>query len=92
MLEFQPRERAYLSGIRALSQDQDDNEVFVGMTVAESIWYANYVAQSYKGDVARGDEAEAHYLALHDQHEQARRAVLASESVWQSFDTAAQSS
>ena len=41
MLEFQPRERAYLSSIRALSQDQDDNVVFVGMTLAESVWYAN---------------------------------------------------
>ena len=92
MLEFQPRERAYLSGIRALSHDQDDNEVFVGLSLTESIWYANYVEQSYKGDVVRGDEAEARYLALHDQHEQARRAVLAAESLLQSFDTPAQSS
>ncbi len=90
MLEFQPRERAYLAEIRALSQDQDDNVVFVGLTVDESVWYANYVEQSYKGDVARGDEAEARYLALHDQHEEARRTVLASESLMQSLSTAAQ--
>lgn len=90
MLEFQPRERAYLSGIRALSQDQDDNVVFVGMTAAESVWYANYLEESYKGTVERGDEAEARYLALHDQHEEARRTVLASESLMQSFSTAVQ--
>lgn len=90
MLEFQPRERAYLSSIRALSQDQDDNVVFVGMSLAESVWYANYVAQSYNGDVARGDEAEARYLALHDQHEQARRVVLAGESLMQSLETSVQ--
>ncbi|MBY6346322.1 hypothetical protein E5C31_10150 [Providencia rettgeri] len=90
MLEFQPRERAYLSGIHALSQDQDNNEVFVGMTAAESVWYANYVQQSYKGEVTRGDEAEARYLALHDQHEQARCAVLAAESLLQSFETSTQ--
>lgn len=90
MLEFQPRERAYLESIHALSQDQDSNEVFVGLSLTESIWYANYVKQSYQGDVARGDEAEARYLALHEQHEQARCAVLAAESLLQSFDTAAQ--
>jgi len=35
MLEFQPGARAYLSEIRALSTDTDNNEVFVGMTIKE---------------------------------------------------------
>lgn len=88
MLKFQPNERAYLSEIRALSQDQDDNEVFVGMTVSESVWYAEYLAKSFQGTVARDDEAQARYISLHNQHEDARRAVLAAESLsWPSSTT-----
>lgn len=90
MLEFQPRERAYLMEIGALCKDQDDNTVFVGMTANESLWYANYLEESFNGSVARADEAEARYLALHDQHEEARRTVLASESLLRSLEASAQ--
>ncbi len=81
MLEFQPGARAYLSEIRALSTDEDDNEVFVGMTIKESIWYQNYLEESFSGTADRLDGSQEKYLALHDKHEEARRTVLAGESL-----------
>ena len=81
MLEFQPGARAYLAEIRALSIDKDNNEVFVGMTIKESAWYANYLEESFSGTADRTDESEEKYLALHDKHEEARRTVLAGESL-----------
>lgn len=81
MLKLQPDARAYLLEIRALSTDQDDNEVFVGLTVEESIWYQNYLEASFSGNTDRLDGSEEKYLALHDRHEEARRTVLAGESL-----------
>lgn len=81
MLQLQPGARAYLSEIRALSTDQDDNEVFIGMTLTESVRYQNYLEQSFSGTADRSDESETKYLALHDKHEEARRTVLAGESL-----------
>ncbi len=90
MLELQPGARAYLSEIRALSTDQDDNDVFVGMTIKESIWYANYLEESFSGTVERFDGSQEKYLALHDKHEEARRTVLAGESLMRAQGPAAQ--
>ena len=90
MLEFQPGERAYLSEIRALSTDKDNNEVFVGMTVKESVWYANYLEESFSGTADRSDGSEEKYLALHDKHEEARRTVLAGESLMRTLGPAVQ--
>ncbi|MCX5592414.1 hypothetical protein [Alcaligenes endophyticus] len=84
MLELQPRERAYLLEIRALAKDQNNNLVFVGMTANDSLWYSKYLAESFKGTVDRNDDGQARYLSLHDQHEEARRTLLASESLMQS--------
>ena len=81
MLKFEPNDRAYLSEIRALSTDQDDNEIFVGMTVSESVWYANYVQESFNGTVTRDDAAQDRYISLHTQHEEMRRTILAAESL-----------
>lgn len=80
MLEFQPGARAYLSEIRALSTDKDDNEVFVGLTIKESVWYQNYLEASFSGTANRVDGSQEKYLALHDKHEEARQAVIATES------------
>lgn len=90
MLEFQPGARAYLSEIRALSTDQDDNEVFVGMTVKESLWYQSYLEESFSGTADRRDGSQEKYLALHDKHEEARRTVLAGESLMRAQPAAAQ--
>lgn len=80
MLELQPGARAYLSEIRALSTDKDDNVVFVGLTINESVWYQNYLEASFSGTADRFDGSQEKYLALHDKHEEARQAVIATES------------
>ncbi|AEC20056.1 hypothetical protein PT7_1516 [Pusillimonas sp. T7-7] len=89
MLKFQPGARAYLSEIRALSTDKDDNVVFVGMTVEESIWYQDYLEESFNGAADRHDGSQEKYLELHDKHEEARKTVLAEESLMQSHNKAA---
>lgn len=79
MLEFQPDARAYLSKIRALSTDKDDKVVFVGLTAKESVWYANYVEDSFSGTADRTNDSQEKYLELMDRHEEARLAVIAEE-------------
>jgi len=90
MLEFQPGARAYLSEIRALSKDLDDNDVFVGMTIKESVWYANYLEESFNGTADRFDGSQEKYLALQDKHEEARQTVIAAESLMRTQKPAAQ--
>lgn len=80
MLEFQPGARAYLLDIHALSTDEDGNDVFVGMTLKESVWYQRYLEASFRGDTDRTDGSQERYLALHDMHEDARQAVIADKS------------
>src|SRR5690606_13654292 len=53
MLILKPGERAYLTEIRALTSDQDGNELLVGLTAKESVWYHNYVQASFSGTVDR---------------------------------------
>jgi len=81
MLKLQPGARAYLSEIRALSTDKDGNDVFVGLTAKESVWYQNYLNDSFAGTADRADEFEEKYLALQDRHEELRRTILAGESL-----------
>jgi len=83
MLKFEPGARAYLSGIKALSTDKDDKVVFVGLTAAESVWYADYLEASFSGTADRSDGPHDKYLALQDRHEAARQAVIANESFTQ---------
>lgn len=84
MLKFQSREREYLLNIHAIAKDQNDNLIFVGMTIDESVWYSQYLEQSFNGIANRGSDDEIRYLSLHDKNEAARRAILASESLMQS--------
>ena len=84
MLNLEPAARAYLIEIRALSTDRENNDVFVGMTFKESVWYANYLEESFSGTADRSDQTEQTYLALQDKHEEARRTVLAGESLMRS--------
>ena len=84
MLKLQPGARAYLAKIRALSIDEDGNELFIGLTPKESVWYQDYLQESFDGTAVRAGESEARYLALHDKHEEMRRTVLAGDSIMQS--------
>lgn len=79
MLKFEPGARAYLAEIRALSTDQDDNDVFVGMTMEESTWYQGYVEASFSGTANRCDGSQEKYLELQDRHESARLRVIEAE-------------
>jgi len=90
MLKLEPAAQAYLSEIRALSTNQNDKLVYVGLTEAESIWYANYLEASFQGDTDRSDGSEEKYLALQDKHEEARRTVLAGESLMRPRTTSLQ--
>lgn len=87
MLKLQPDARAYLSEIRALSTDQDDKDVFVGLTAKESLWYQDYLEESFNGNADRDDGSQEKYLALHDKHEEARRTVLAGESLMRAIQS-----
>jgi len=87
MLKLQPGARAYLLEIRALSTDKDDNDVFVGLTVEESVWYQDYLEKSFGGSADRTDASEEKYFSLHHKHEEARRTVLAEESLMRTLDT-----
>lgn len=90
MLKLQPGARAYLSEIRALSTDKDDNDVFVGLTANESVWYQDYLEESFSGNADRTDGSQEKYLALHDKHEEARRTVLAGESLTRALKSTTQ--
>src|SRR5690606_10608869 len=81
MLKLQPGARAYLTEIRALTTDEDGNDRFVGLTTNESMWYQNYLRESFSGTADRADESVEKYLALQDKHEEMRRTVLAGESL-----------
>lgn len=72
MLKFQPGAREYLSKIQALSVNKDGQDVFVGMTLEESVWYQHYAEASFNGTVSRVDGSQEKYLALQDKHEAAR--------------------
>lgn len=83
MLNFSPEKQEYLLNICALVKDQDDNLVFVGMTLNDSIWYAQYLEQSFYALSSRTDDNESRYLLLQKQHEQARCSLLAADSLLQ---------
>ena len=85
MLKLQPGARAYLTEIKALFTDADGHEHFVGLTEQESIWYHDYLQESFAGIAERNRESEAKYLALHDKHEEMRRTVLAGDSILSSL-------
>ena len=77
MIDFGKDERAYLMEMRALTTDSCGQEIFVGLTHEESIFYANYSRDSLRG-TASPDDSEK-YLALNQKHEIARLAVIGAE-------------
>lgn len=87
MLKFQSHEREYLLTIYAISQNQNGDLVFVGMTENESVWYSQYLEKSFEGITNRNSDDEARYLLLQDKNEEARRTLLASESLMQSHSS-----
>lgn len=75
-----PAERqAHLKEMRAIAEDNDGNEVLVGLTVEETSLYLNYVKQRVFGDADPNDGER--YIQLHDKHEKARFSVLGAEHI-----------
>jgi len=75
-----PAERqSHLKEMRAISEDNEGNEVLVGLTVEETSFYLNYVEQRVFGDADPNDGER--YLKLHDKHEKARFGVLGAEHI-----------
>lgn len=80
MLDINDADRAYLNELRALSTDSFGNEIFVGLTLEESIRFAVLSKRGLMSGNRSFDDGEE-YLALHDKHEMARMRVLAAEHV-----------
>lgn len=78
-MEFTIGERAYLDEMRMLSTDNAGNEIFVGLTVEESMAYYKFSRPSHRfnGD----DEEQERYLSLNEKMQRARFAVLGAEMV-----------
>ncbi len=75
-----PAERqAHLKEMRAIGEDNEGNEVLVGLTVEETSFYLNYVQQRLVGDDDPIDGER--YLKFHDKHEKARFSVLGAERI-----------
>ena len=71
--------QAHLKEMRAIDEDNEGNEVLVGLTVEETSFYLNYVQQRLLGDADPTDGER--YLKLHDKHEKARFSVLGAEHI-----------
>ena len=78
MLVLTDIQRAYLGKIRALSKDLHGNEIFVGLTLEESLRY-NFLSESLFGQEHRTQEDVDEYLSLVQKHEYSRRQLLGSE-------------
>ena len=71
--------QAHLRENRAIGEDNEGNEVLVGLTVEETSFYLNYVQQRLLGD--DDPTVGERYLKLHDKHEKARFSVLGAEHI-----------
>ena len=78
MLVLTDMQRAYLRKIRALSEDHQGNEVFVGLTFGESMRF-NFLSESLLGQEHRTQEDVDEYLSLVQKHEHHRLQVLDAE-------------
>lgn len=80
MLDISDADRAYLKELRALSTDALGNEVFVGLTLEESIRFALLSKRGLMSGNRSFEDGEE-YLTLQDKHEIARMRVLAAEHI-----------
>ena len=78
MLVLTEMQRAYLRKIGALSEDQQGNEVFAGLTLEESMRF-NFLSESLLGQEHRAQEDVDEYLSLVQKHEHTRTQMLSAE-------------
>lgn len=78
MFSFTDSERTYLSDLRAITTDTAGREHLIGLDLAETAEYMEFVRGTRKasGGTADGER----YIELDDKHEAARVAVIAAES------------
>jgi hypothetical protein len=75
---FTESDRIYLAEMRAITTDNQGQEVLVGLTRQETEFYMNYAKQRLE-DTHRRDDAPL-YLELHEKHERERMSILAAEN------------
>lgn len=81
-LKITDSRRAALTDTRSLATDKDGNEVLVGLTLEETLFYLNYGEQrlSQRSQNKRPDKDDRRrYLALHEKHEIQRLQVLGAD-------------
>ena len=78
MLSISEEERSYLIEVRALAINSKRQEVFVGLTYEETIFYMRY-SKSAHIESTNSEEADK-YLELNERHEAARMAVIFAEA------------
>lgn len=69
MLDLTEVERAKFSEFRSLGVDGHGNDVLVGLTLEESVFYLTYERERAKG---KSYESRPRYLELHEKHEAMR--------------------
>jgi len=76
MLNLTDVERAYFNDMRSLGVDSSGNEVLVGLTLEESLFYLAYS----RGEAgAKSHEDNSKYLELHEKHEATRLQIVFAE-------------
>lgn len=85
-LDLTEGERAYLTEMRGLTTDLQGNEILVGLTVEESIWYMEHnrqwLAEHMDDSIPnKSREGRQRHRELHEKYQRARFQVLGAEHV-----------
>lgn len=76
-----PKHLPYLTEMRAVTTDENGEQVLVGLSASETAEYFAYSEGRLNGTITGGDhELGARYLELHDKHEPARIQVICAEA------------
>lgn len=77
MFFFTETERMYFNEMRGITKNENCQEVLVGLSLDETIFYMTYSRDLQSG---KSDEDKEKYLYLNDKHESARLSVLSAEN------------
>ena len=77
MTIFSDNDRFHLSKMRAITKDALGNEVLVGLSLEDTVFYVNYGRARLSGTHNR--EERTRYLELNEKHERVRLAILGAE-------------
>ena len=75
--EFDDSERVFLSEMRALALDEKNREVFVGLSLEETVFYVTHTRMRGQGTPDSDPKNRDRYLQLHSKHEWHRQQVVA---------------